>query len=63
MKKKKLLTMTVHIPPRGTHPLSSDERKQLAELFAALMDLDSDKNVIKGNMYAEQHKQHSDNVN
>ena len=37
---KKRITLTTHIQqPRLTGPLSQDERKQLADFFIALIDL------------------------
>ncbi|MBY0109528.1 MAG: hypothetical protein K2X90_00230 [Candidatus Babeliaceae bacterium] len=63
MKIKKSISFTIHIPPRDTtQPLTVDERKQLTEFFLALADLHEDKNVTKGNMYAELYKRHSDNT-
>jgi len=52
MKIKKNITMSIRIPPRDTEELTLDEQKQLAGFFMALMDLDENKNVIKGSMYA-----------
>ena len=43
---KKKLTMTVHIPPRKSGPISDDERKQLVDFFFALLDLHQKQNVI-----------------
>ncbi|MDR3549979.1 MAG: hypothetical protein P4L31_01070 [Candidatus Babeliales bacterium] len=39
MKLKKHITMTIHIQPRTSGPLSPDERKQLASFFAAVIDM------------------------
>lgn len=41
--KKNKLRMTISIQPREPGPLSLDERKQLADFFFALMDLDPEK--------------------
>ena len=39
--------MTIHIQPRKPEPLSSDERKQLADFFTAIMDLEPKENEGK----------------
>lgn len=54
--------MSVSIPLRESLALSLDERKQLTEFFLALADLHEDKNVTKGNVYAELYKRYSDNT-
>lgn len=51
--------MSVRIPPRDTQELTLDEKKQLAEFFMAMMDLDEGKNVIKGFTYAPKSQQYS----
>lgn len=51
MSLRKTITMTVRIPPRGTQPLSSDERKQLADFFAAVMDLRPKENEMMHKEY------------
>lgn len=56
MKTKKSITMTIRIPPRDTKELTLDEQKQLASFFIELMDLDENKNVIKGSIYANKNK-------
>jgi hypothetical protein len=59
---RRSITSTIHIPPRGTQPLTVDEREQLTAFFLALADLHEDKNVTKGNVYAELYKRYSDNT-
>lgn len=55
--------MTINVRPRDkTKQLTADERTQLTEFFLALADLHEDKNVMKGNVYAELYKRHSDNT-
>ncbi len=54
--------MQIHIPPRGTQPISADERKQLADLFIALMELDQKQKVNKGKTYAISNQQYPDHT-
>lgn len=48
---KKNLTITVQVEPREPGPLSSDERKQLSDFFAAVMDLRPKEDIRKGKIY------------
>jgi len=43
---RKTITMTVRILPRESGPLTFDERKQLADFFIALADLNPNKPEI-----------------
>lgn len=61
--KKSPITMTFHIPERVEQPLTADERNQLTEFFTALIDLDHDENVTKGNAHAKLYKRDSNHTN
>ena len=47
--------MTIYIQPRNPGPLSSEERKQLEDFFAAVMDLRPKEDIKKEKIY-DKHK-------
>lgn len=53
----KNITLTIHIQPRDPGPITSDERKQLADFFSALMDIGSGNEISENKRRGKTHDQ------